>query len=60
MRINPLLRFGKSSVSGISTEAIAGELEAGASAEEVAADFDVDLDAVLWAHSYELAQHAAA
>lgn len=60
VRINPLMRFGKPAVGGISTEAIAGELEAGASAEEVAADFDLELEAVLWAHSYELAQHAAA
>jgi uncharacterized protein (DUF433 family) len=60
VRINPLVRFGRPAVSGISTEAIAGELEAGASAEEVAADFGLDLDAVRWAHSYELAHHAAA
>jgi uncharacterized protein (DUF433 family) len=60
VRINPLMRFGKPAVGGICTEAIAGELEAGASAEEVAADFDLELEAVLWAHSYELAQHAAA
>jgi uncharacterized protein (DUF433 family) len=60
VRINPLLRFGRPAVGGISTEAIAGELDAGASAEEVAQDFGLDLDAVRWAHSYELSQHAAA
>jgi uncharacterized protein (DUF433 family) len=60
VRVNPLVRFGRPAVCGISTEAIAGELEAGASAEEVAADFGLDLDAVRWAHSYELAHHAAA
>jgi uncharacterized protein (DUF433 family) len=47
-------------IRGISTEAIAGELEGGASAEEVAADFGLDVESVRWAHSYELAQRAAA
>ncbi len=60
VRINPLVRFGRPSVGGISTEAIAGELDGGASVEEVAEDFALDLDAVRWAHSYELAQNAAA
>ena len=60
VRINPLLRFGRPAVGGVSTEAIAGELDAGASTEEVAADFGLDLAAVRWAHSYELARHAAA
>jgi uncharacterized protein (DUF433 family) len=60
VRINPLMRFGRPAVGGVSTEAIAGELDAGASAEEVAADFGLDLEAVRWAHSYELARHAAA
>ena len=61
IRINPLVRFGMPSIgSGISTEAIAGELDGGASLEEVAEDFGLDLDAVQWAQSYELSQHAAA
>jgi uncharacterized protein (DUF433 family) len=60
IRINPLVRFGRPAISGISTEAIAGELEGGASVEEVAEDFALDLDAVRWAHSYELAQRAVA
>jgi uncharacterized protein (DUF433 family) len=60
VRINPLVRFGRPAVGGISTEAIAGELDGGASVEEVAEDFALDLDAVRWAHSYELAQNAAA
>ncbi len=60
MRINPLVRFGQPAVNGISTEAIAGELDAGASIEEVAEDFGLDLEAVRWAHSYELAQRAVA
>jgi hypothetical protein len=31
VRINPLIRFGLPAVGGISTEAVAGELEGGAS-----------------------------
>ena len=38
----------------------AGELDGGASLEEVAEDFGLDLDAVRWAQSYELSQRAAA
>lgn len=60
VRINPLVRFGRPAVGGITTEAIAGELEGGASAEEVAGDFALNLDAVRWAHSYELALSAVA
>jgi uncharacterized protein (DUF433 family) len=46
-------------VGGVSTEAMAGELEGGASVEEVAEDFGLGVAAVRWAHSYELAQQAA-
>ena len=60
VRINPLVRFGMPAVRGISTEAIAGELDGGASLEEVAGDFGLDLDAVRWAQSYQLSQRAAA
>jgi uncharacterized protein (DUF433 family) len=47
-------------IGGISTEAIAGELDGGASLEEAADDFGLELDAVRWAQSYELSQRAAA
>ncbi len=60
IRINPLVRFGMPAIGGISTEAIAGELDGGASLEEVAEDFGLDLDAVRWAQSYELSQRATA
>ncbi len=46
-------------IGGISTEAIAGELNGGASLEEVAGDFGLEIDAVRWAQSYELSQRAA-
>jgi uncharacterized protein (DUF433 family) len=60
VRIDPRIRFGMPAVGGISTEAIAGELDGGASAEEAAKDFDLDVESVQWAYSYELSQHAAA
>ena len=60
VRLNPLVRFGRPAVGGISTEAIAGELDGGASLEEVADDFGLEIDVVRWAQSYELSQHAAA
>jgi hypothetical protein len=53
------LRFGMPAIGGISTGAIAGELDGGASLEEVAGDFGLDIDAVRWAQSYELSQRAA-
>lgn len=46
--VNPLVRFGVPAVGGISTEAIADELDGGASGEEVAEDFGLDMDAVRW------------
>ena len=60
IRINPLVRFGRPSIGGISTEAIAGELDGGASFEEVADDFDLNVESVRWAFSYELSQRATA
>lgn len=60
VRVNPLVRFGRPAIRGISTEAIAGELDGGASIEEVAEDYDLDVEAVRWAQSYELSQRAVA
>ena len=54
------MRFGVPVVGGISTEAIAGELDGGASLAEVADDFGLDIDTVRWAQSYELSQRARA
>jgi uncharacterized protein (DUF433 family) len=52
--------FGVPAVGGISTEAIAGQLDGGASLEEVAEDFGLDMDTLRWAQTYELSQRAAA
>ena len=60
MQHDPLVRFGMPTIGGISTEAIADELDGGASLEEIAGDFGLDLDAVRWAQSYELPQRAVA
>ena len=60
VRIHPLLRFGMPAVGGVSTEALGGELDGGASVEEVAQDFSLDVELVRWAHSYELSQRATA
>ena len=57
--MTPLVRYGMPAIGGISTEAIAGELDGGASLEEVAGDFGLEIDAVRWAQSYELPQRAA-
>jgi len=59
VRIDPLRRFGRPAVRGISTEAIAGEMEGGASLEEAAEVFGLPLDVVRWAQSYELSLQAA-
>jgi uncharacterized protein (DUF433 family) len=55
-----LIPNSASTVGGISTEGVAGELEGGASLEEVAEDFGLDIDTVRWAQGYELLQRAAA
>jgi uncharacterized protein (DUF433 family) len=60
VRVNPLGYFGVPAVGGISTEAIAGQFDGGASLEEVADDFGLGIDAVRWARSNELPQRACA
>lgn len=56
--VDPEVRFGRPSIKGISTSAIADEVEAGASAAEVARDFHLDLRDVRWAVAFETT-HAA-
>jgi uncharacterized protein (DUF433 family) len=51
--VNPLVRFGRPSVAGVSTSAIASEVTGGASPEEVAADFGIDVADVRWALEFE-------
>jgi hypothetical protein len=54
------VRFGLPAVGGISTEALAGELDGRASLEEVAEDFTLGIGVVRWAQSYELSQRTVA
>jgi uncharacterized protein (DUF433 family) len=56
----PTLRFGRPSIGGISTEAIVEHLDGGEDEEEVAEQFDLSIDDVRWARSYELSRRAPA
>ena len=59
VRIDPETRFGRPSIKGISTEVLWEQAESGASLEEVADDFDLEVADVRWAVSYESAPAAA-
>jgi uncharacterized protein (DUF433 family) len=59
VRIDPETRFGRPSIKGISTEILWEHAESGASLEEIAHAFDLDVDDVRWAVSYESAPAAA-
>lgn len=56
--IDPRVRFGRPSIKGISTEAIAEEVDAGSTAAEVAQDFGLDVQDVRWAVAFETTQAA--
>lgn len=51
--VDPRVRFGRPSIRGISTAALADEVRGGASAEEVARDFNIPSSDVRWALAYE-------
>jgi len=59
VRIDPETRFGRPSIKGISTEVLWEHAESGASLEEIADAFDLDVADVRWAVSYESAPAAA-
>jgi uncharacterized protein (DUF433 family) len=59
VRIDPETRFGRPSIKGISTEVLWEQAESGASLEEIADAFDLDVADVRWAVSYESAPAAA-
>ena len=56
--IDPDVRFGKPSVSGISTEVLWEYSLDGYASEEIAEEFELTPADVEWALSYEHAQHA--
>jgi len=53
VRINPRIRFGAPAIRGTSTAALADQVEAGSSIEDVANDFDLTPAEVQWAVAYE-------
>ena len=55
IEMQPDVRFGRPAIKGISTEAIWEHLQADESEEEVAEQFDLELDDVRWAMAYESA-----
>jgi uncharacterized protein (DUF433 family) len=60
VRMEPLRRFGRPSVHGVSTDVIWEQLEAGADFDEVADTFALEPDDVRWAHAYETSLRASA
>lgn len=60
VRCRPTQRFGKPSIGGVSTEAIAEHLEGGEGEDEVAKQFGLSVDDVHWASAFELSRRSAA
>jgi uncharacterized protein (DUF433 family) len=60
VRMNPNVRFGRPAVRGVGTEALWEHEQAGESVEEIAGEFDVPPDSVLWALAYETSAKARA
>lgn len=58
VRMRPDVRFGLPAVGGIKTEVIWEHLETDESFDEVAEEFDLEVDEVRWAHAYETALRA--
>lgn len=59
VRMDPDRRFGRPSVSGISTEAIWEHADGGEGEDEIATAFDLSLSDVRWALSYEASLRSA-
>jgi uncharacterized protein (DUF433 family) len=57
--MNPNLRFGMPAVEGIRTGIIWEHVQAGETDEDIAGEFEIPIDAVQWAITYERAAHAA-
>jgi uncharacterized protein (DUF433 family) len=53
VRMDPEIRFGRPSIRGVSTEPLWEHAEAGESADEIAEEFDLQVDDVMWALAYE-------
>ena len=59
VRCRPTHRFGHPAIKGISTSAIFEHIEGGEDDEDVAAQFDLKVEEVGWARSYELSRRSA-
>jgi uncharacterized protein (DUF433 family) len=57
--MEPGMRAGRPAVKGISTEALWEHEQAGEAVTDIAADFDLDEEDVLWALAYETSARAA-
>ena len=57
--MEPGMRAGRPAVKGISTEALWEHEQAGEAVSDIAADFDLDDEDVLWALAYETSARAA-
>lgn len=60
VRIDPDLRFGQPAIKGVATEVIREHYEAGEGDDEIARDFGLDVEDVVWALAYEQGARAAA
>ena len=60
VRMSPEVRFGRPAVHGISTEALWEHDQAGETVEEIADEFDVEVEQVRWALAYETSARAQA
>ena len=59
VRMDPLVRFGRPSIDGISTEVLWEQVEDGAGLDELAEEFSLASASVRWAWSYENSARAA-
>jgi uncharacterized protein (DUF433 family) len=59
VRMRPDERFGLPAVCGVKTEMIWEHLDAGEDFDEVAAEFDLSVNEVRWAHAFETSLRAA-
>jgi uncharacterized protein (DUF433 family) len=60
VRMNPDVRFGRPAITGIATEVLWEHEQAGESVEEIAAEFSMPPNLVLWALAYETSARARA
>lgn len=60
VRINPDMRFGRPAIAGVATETLWEHEQAGESIEEIAEQFSMTPESVVWALAYETSARARA